>query len=215
MSGEMALWAVRQDIKDPIAKLVLVALCEHCNEVGECYPNHETLSDYVRRSKVYIREKIRLLEADGWLRRSKRFGPNGRQTSNLYIINEDRGETRKAYHARKSREAEEKAAKRSKTKSSGDGGASPKSSDDARAIGGRDARQAGVSVMPGKQAMNNKGKKKSADALKFSPPREGAGCDRPAEPEPPNPEIRRKIGDEMKALVAKMKVGSPRRILNS
>jgi len=193
MSGEMALWAVRQDIKDPIAKLVLVALCEHCNEVGECYPNHETLSDYVRRSKVYIREKIRLLEADGWLKRTKRFGPNKRQTSNLYTINEDRGETRKAYHARKSLEAEERASKRSKTKSSGDGGASPRSSGDAMAAGGRDARQAPVSVMPGKQAMNNKDKKVAPDGAvsKISPeeaPPAAAPCPppTPANAAPPN-----------------------------
>jgi hypothetical protein len=198
MSGEMALWAVRQDIKDPIAKLVLVALCEHSNEVGECFPNHETLSDYVRRSKPYIREKIRLLEADGWIKRTPRFGPNKRQTSNLYVIVEDRGETRKAYYARKTREAEEKASKRKKSISSGDGGQSPKSGvmpgNHGEVMPGNHPQ----SVMAGNHPRNNKNEKKGADAPAIKIQREAE----PAAAAEPGPETRRAVGDQVKALAA-------------
>jgi hypothetical protein len=213
MSGEMALWAVRQDIKDPIAKLVLVALCEHCNEVGECYPNHGTLTDYVRRSKPYIREKIRLLEAEGWLKRMPRYGQNKRQTSNLYIINEDRGETRKAYHERKKREAEEKASKYAKTKSSGDCRASPTSSVMPDNQGDVMAGNQALSVMAGNhpESVNEEIRGASAPAVKIQ--REEK---KPCPIEEPSPERRQAVGELMKglssALNAKRVYREPRRV---
>jgi hypothetical protein len=171
MAGELALWAVRQDIKDPVAKLVLVALADHCNEAtGECFPKHGTLADYVRRSKVYIREKIRFLEAEGWIKRQTCFSGK-RQTANLYTINLDRGESTKDYYERKKREAAEKAQKRSRSTSSGDARPSPKSSGDDIAAPPPDAPPSPNSVLAGQHPMNNTVMKSApARAIDKSPP---------------------------------------------
>lgn len=94
MSGEIALWAARQDIKNHAAKMVLIALGDAFDDrTGQCFPSLEAIGDFVRRSEARIRDAIRWLEEEGWLKRQARFTECGRQTSNGYEIIFERGES--------------------------------------------------------------------------------------------------------------------------
>lgn len=102
MSGEIALWAARQDIKNHAAKMVLIALGDAFDDrTGLCFPSHESLCDFVRRSETQIKDALRWLEGDGWIKRESRFAEGGRQKSNHYEIVFDRGESFEAMVARR------------------------------------------------------------------------------------------------------------------
>lgn len=102
MSGELALWAARQDIKNLVAKMTLIALADSYNDTtGACFPSHQTLGEFVRRGKTQIKTALGWLEKDGWIKKSFRFAPNGRQTSNGYEIIYERGEATPKWMARR------------------------------------------------------------------------------------------------------------------
>jgi hypothetical protein len=102
MSGEIALWAARQDIKNHAAKMVLIALGDAFDDrTGMCFPSHEAIGDFVRRSESALKEAIRHLEAEGWIKREARFTESGRQTSSSYQIIFERGESFEAMVARR------------------------------------------------------------------------------------------------------------------
>ena len=102
MSGEIALWAARQNIENLTAKMVLIAIGDAFDDrTGLCFPSHAALCDFVRRSQPRIREAIRWLEDEGWIKRESRFTEKGRQTSNSYEIIFERGETFSAMIARR------------------------------------------------------------------------------------------------------------------
>jgi hypothetical protein len=102
MSGEIALWAARQDIKNHAAKMVLIALGDAFDDrTGLCFPSHESLCDFVRRSETQIKDALRWLEGEGWIKRESRFADGGRQKSNHYEIVFDRGESFEAMVARR------------------------------------------------------------------------------------------------------------------
>lgn len=208
MGTEAVGWVIRQNIKDPLAKLVLIGLadCFH-DKTGECFPSKATLLEVAPCSEDCLKKKMRYLEKEGWIKRVRRFEANGRQTTNAYEILFERGVTREEY-ARQ--QAEKREAKQSKGR--GDQKSPPRG--DHKSPGGVTTKPLrGVTENPPLTTTNEQ---RSAQArTSISLPREGAGCNRPAPPEPPCPEMRRKIGDEMKALVAKMKVSSPRRMINA
>src|SRR5688572_6985879 len=94
MSGEIALWAARQDIKNHAAKMVLIALGDAFDDrTGLCFPSHESLCDFVRRGETQVKEAVRWLEGEGWIKREARFDKSGRRSSNGYEIIFTRGET--------------------------------------------------------------------------------------------------------------------------
>jgi hypothetical protein len=87
MSGEIALWAARQQIDNPVAKLVLIALGDaYDDRTGKCFPSHESISDFVCRSEGTIKRAILWLEENGWIKREARFTKTGRQTANGYEL---------------------------------------------------------------------------------------------------------------------------------
>lgn len=102
MSGEATLWAARQDITNHAAKLTLIALCDAFDDrTGACFPSHEHICEFVRRSETQIKEALRWLEAEGWIKRETRFAETKRQKSNNYQIMFDRGESFKDMLARR------------------------------------------------------------------------------------------------------------------
>lgn len=102
MSGEVALWAARQDIKNHAAKMVLIALGDAFDDrTGLCFPSHQTICDFVRRAQTQIKEAIRWLEENGWIKRDTRFTEKGRQTTNGYELIFERGESFEAMVARR------------------------------------------------------------------------------------------------------------------
>jgi hypothetical protein len=94
MSGEVALWAARQDIKNHPAKMVLIALGDAFDDrSGRCFPSRQAIADFVRRSESATKAAIRWLEENGWIKREARFTESGRQTSSSYEIIFERGES--------------------------------------------------------------------------------------------------------------------------
>jgi hypothetical protein len=102
MSGEVALWAARQDIPNHAAKMVLIALGDAFDDrTGRCFPSHQAIGDFVRRSESAIKKAVRWLEENGWIKREARFTETGRQTSSTYEILFERGESFLAMVARR------------------------------------------------------------------------------------------------------------------
>lgn len=67
------------------AKMVLLALCDHANDEGVCYPSQEGLAAKCSMSKRAVVTHLRWLEEHGLLRRERRQKTNVRQ-SNLYHV---------------------------------------------------------------------------------------------------------------------------------
>jgi len=47
MSVEAMAWAFRQKLEDSQIKLILLALCDHCDDDGMCWPSHESRIDHI------------------------------------------------------------------------------------------------------------------------------------------------------------------------
>ena len=74
MSIKAVSWAFDQQIDDPMAKLVLIAVADHINEsTGDAWPSIERLEKMTSASRRTVQRKLKLLEDDGYLQRKKRF----------------------------------------------------------------------------------------------------------------------------------------------
>jgi len=74
MSIKAVSWAFDQQIGDPMAKLVLIAVADHINEsTGDAWPSIERLQHMTSASRRTIQRKLKMLEEDGYLERKKRF----------------------------------------------------------------------------------------------------------------------------------------------
>ena len=67
-------------------KLVMLALADHANDDGECYPSWSKIQDKTGVSKGTLSYIIKVLEGIGLLSHKKRFTNYGKKTSNLYTI---------------------------------------------------------------------------------------------------------------------------------
>jgi Fe2+ or Zn2+ uptake regulation protein len=83
MSIKAVSWAFDQQIKDPLAKLVLIAVADHINEsTGDAWPSVERLEQMTCASRSTVIRKLKLLETSGFLQRTKRFNK-----TDLYSLN--------------------------------------------------------------------------------------------------------------------------------
>jgi DNA-binding MarR family transcriptional regulator len=74
MSIKAVSWAFDQQIDDPMAKLVLIAVADHINEsTGNAWPSIERLEHMTSASRRTVQRKLKKLEEDGYLERQKRF----------------------------------------------------------------------------------------------------------------------------------------------
>ena len=74
MSIKAVSWAFDQQIDDPMAKLVLIAVADHINEsTGDAWPSIERLQHMTSASRRTVQRKLKMLEEDGYLERKKRF----------------------------------------------------------------------------------------------------------------------------------------------
>lgn len=70
MSTHIMGWALRADVGDPIAKLVLIALADHAHNDGtNAWPSQSTIAEYVGCSDRTVRTKLAELESAGVIRR--------------------------------------------------------------------------------------------------------------------------------------------------
>lgn len=88
MSLEAVAWALKQQIEDPIAKLVLVSLADHHNgSTGKCFPGRARLAEAGCCSERTVQRKLAWLSSEGWISITPYFEPStGRQDRNGYVI---------------------------------------------------------------------------------------------------------------------------------
>lgn len=61
--------AMRLDIKDPLAKWLLVTLCDYVNDQGECWPSTFTLAKRTGMGRSTVAKKLNALIDDGYIER--------------------------------------------------------------------------------------------------------------------------------------------------
>lgn len=193
MGAEVMAWAGRQKVGDIAAKLVLMALGNCCDDkTGECFPSMDFIMDYAECGRDYAKRKLRFLEKEGWIAREARFAPNGRQTSNLYKINLDKGVSFDEW--RKSRDKKKGVTRVPPTQGL------PESP----LVRGPESPVEGCLSSPPLVSKNEYCALTRADK---SLSRKGKrGCNPPAPPEPQCPQKRREIGEMMKSLAASLNV---------
>jgi DNA-binding transcriptional ArsR family regulator len=85
MSIAAMSWAFTQKLP-PAAKLVLLALADHSDDQGKCWPGVTGVSDKTGLSRRSVQRHIRDLESCGLIRTNARRDPSGRQVSSLYFL---------------------------------------------------------------------------------------------------------------------------------
>jgi len=78
-------WAVKQDTKSPVSKLVLLMIANYANEKNESYPSQIHLAKLCQCTRVSVNKHIKDLEKSGYL--SIRKQKNGMFGYNLYTLN--------------------------------------------------------------------------------------------------------------------------------
>ena len=68
------------------AKLVLLALADHADEKGVCWPGRKGVAEKVGITPSAVTRLLGQLEAGGLVRREPRFAEEGRQTSSRYVL---------------------------------------------------------------------------------------------------------------------------------
>ena len=86
MSWDALSLAAKANCKTPTAKPVLRMLANYADENFACYPSLETLSRLCGCDGRTIRRALKSLEDSGLIRVQAQFAEDGKQTSNLYII---------------------------------------------------------------------------------------------------------------------------------
>ena len=86
MSIKAMSWAWDQDCSGS-QKLVLLALADHSDDDGNCWPGVRGLSNKCRLGDRTLRTSIAALELMGFLTSTPRYREDGSQTSNFYQLN--------------------------------------------------------------------------------------------------------------------------------
>lgn len=86
MSWDALGLAAKTKCKTPTAKLVLLMLANYSDEDYASYPSMATLADLCSCDERTIKRALRSLENDGLIRTEPRYGKDGKQTSNRYVI---------------------------------------------------------------------------------------------------------------------------------
>lgn len=86
MSFQAVRWALELDLKASDGKLVLVALAEHMNINGNCWPSQKLLIKETGQSERTVRDHLTKLSKAGLIRCNKRQRSNGSQMSDNYEL---------------------------------------------------------------------------------------------------------------------------------
>lgn len=89
MSNQALNWAWTQPVGNPTRKLVLIALADHANGDGECWPTMRHIAQGSECSQRTVQRHIEHLETEGYVckleRRSRRDGTFGQWSYRLLI----------------------------------------------------------------------------------------------------------------------------------
>lgn len=86
MSNAAQAWAWKQRTGHSTRKSILIALADHADHVGRCWPGHDGIAEKVECDRRTVIRHIKQLEKDGFLTITKRRSGTGRQISNLYEL---------------------------------------------------------------------------------------------------------------------------------
>lgn len=79
-------WAYDQDVRPAGRKFVLVTLATLVDQEWSCYPGQEFLAAATGQSERAVRDHLAALEADGIIRRGKRYRRDGTRTSDRFWL---------------------------------------------------------------------------------------------------------------------------------
>ena len=88
MSVRAMAWAWRQQLSGP-EKLVLMALADHADEDGICWPGNAHIARKCNLSQRSVQRHVKNLIDNGYMTSNRRFRDTGGQTSNRYALNVD------------------------------------------------------------------------------------------------------------------------------
>lgn len=80
-------WAAKQPCKNSLSKLTLLMLANYADSHNKTYPSYATLAKMCECNERTVMRAIKLLEQDGLIKIQKRFTDEGKQTSNIFILN--------------------------------------------------------------------------------------------------------------------------------
>lgn len=86
MSVKAIAWAFDLEIDDPSAKFVLVAICDHVDEDGWCWPSLSRLARKTGFDRSTVQRSMQKLVDRGLLRRVPRLRDNGSRKSDLLLV---------------------------------------------------------------------------------------------------------------------------------
>ena len=86
MSVQAITWAFQASVADPIKKFILVTLGNYADEYGVCWPSQSTLIVACSCSERKLRESLKSLEAEGWIKRIQRRRKNGSRRSDAVLL---------------------------------------------------------------------------------------------------------------------------------
>jgi len=89
MSIKLMAMAFDARVYNPLRKLVLLKLCDHANEKGQCWPSFSYIADQCEISRRSAITHIQALINDGYLSSESRF-KDGEQTTNMYTVSIER-----------------------------------------------------------------------------------------------------------------------------
>jgi len=85
VSVRVSTWAWKQPLGGN-RKLVLLALAEHANDEGTCYPGQRTLAAKCGISERALQTHLAALEAAGFIERERRHRGDGTRKSDMYTL---------------------------------------------------------------------------------------------------------------------------------
>ena len=88
MSVRAMAWVWKQQLSGP-EKLVLMALADHADEDGICWPGNAHLARKCNLSQRSVQRHVKNLIDNGYMTAHRRFRDTGGQTSNRYALNVD------------------------------------------------------------------------------------------------------------------------------
>tara|TARA_R110000782_G_scaffold253011_2_gene340979 strand:+ start:485 stop:1066 length:582 start_codon:yes stop_codon:yes gene_type:complete len=85
MSFQAMAWAVKQDTKSPVSKLILLMIANYADANGEAYPSQEHLAKLCQCTRVSVNKHVKDLERNNFftIRKTK----NGMFGYNTYKLN--------------------------------------------------------------------------------------------------------------------------------
>lgn len=113
MSNAAITWVANQDIRPSGRKYVLHCLADYANGDGWCFPGQRTIAAYCSQDERTVRAHLAGLEADGWIRRERRFTEGGRQIRDGFVLLVPPAELKLVSHRRPEKSSAHRAAKNS------------------------------------------------------------------------------------------------------